>query len=438
MRQRISFMIVTVFLLGDSGLVRAEPAPAAAPTAGAGKLISPEGTLFSRTKFGQPWETVPAKATVRAGDLLFGLPGATVQSANEQVRLTLLADLDHNSPYPILEAAVILHDTPGFDLDFTLDRGRVDVRNIKKEGPARVRIRFHNQKWEATLAEPGTRIALELYGRWPKGVPFTLEPGPKDVPAADLVFLVLHGHVDLIHGAAQHALSAPPGPALLHWDNRAQLDEIPERLDELPAWANTNESTSERAQMLKKLLEEFRSEVLKTSLPKTAHSFAASEDTTHRALGVIIMGATDDLEGMYKVFTETKYPDTWDRAVVVVRNWLGRGPGQDQLIYRRLVERRKIPPAQAETILQLLHSFGDTDLAQPELYKMLVKYLDHEAFGIRGLAHWHLVRLVPAGKKFAFNALDPKPERDKARDEWKKLIEGMLARGELPPKSSRN
>lgn len=438
MRQRISFTIVTVFLLGGSGFVKAEPAPAAAPTPGIGKRISPEGTLFSRTRFGQPWQKVPAEGAVRAGDLLFGLPGATVQSANEQVRLTLLADLDRNSPYPILEAAVILHESPDFDLDFTLDRGRVDVRNLKKEGAARVRIRFHNQKWEATLTEPGTHIALELYGRWPKGVPFTLEPGPKDVPAADLVFLVLQGRVDLVHGAVQHALSAPPGPALLHWDNRGQEDEIPEKLDELPAWANKNESTTERAQMVRKLLEEFRAEVLKTSLPKAAETFATSEEANHRALGVVVMGATDDAEGLYKVFTETKYPDAWDRAVVVLRNLLGRGPGMDQLLYRRLIERRKVPPERAETILQLLHSFGDDDLAQPEVYRTLVKYLDHEGFAIRGLAHWHLVRLVPAGQKFAFNALDPKPERDKARDEWKKLIESMLARGELPPKSGRN
>jgi hypothetical protein len=313
----------------------------------------------------------------------------------------------------------------------------VDVRNVKKSGAARVRIRFHNQTWEATLNEPGTRIALELYGRWPKGVAFTPKPGPKDVPAADLVFLVLEGHVDLMHGAVQHAMSAPPGPALLHWDNMAQEDESPEKLDELPAWANKNESTSERAQMVRKVIEDFRSEVVKTSLPKAAEAFASSEDPTHRALGVIVMAATDDAGGLYKVFTETKYPDTWDRAVVVLRNWLGRGPGQDQFLYRRLIEVRKIPPARAETILQLLHSFGDEELAHPEVYRILVKYLDNEALAIRGLAHWHLVRLVPEGKNIEFNPLAPKEERDKGHDKWEKLVEGMLAKGELPRKTTR-
>lgn len=437
MRKAICAAMIVAVLIAWDVPADTQPSEAKEKSARVGKLISPQGTVFARTKLGDPWEIVPAQSTMRAGDLLFGLPGAVVQTGKDAVRLTFQADLDRNSPYPILESAVLLHDSPDVDLDFTLDRGRVDVLNIKKEGSARVRIRFHNQKWEATLAEPGARLALELYGRWPKGTHFTLEPGPQDVPAAELVLLVLHGHIDLKHGSSQHAMWAPPGPALLHWDNSGQAEEVPERLDALPAWANEKESTSERAKSIRKLLEEFRTQVLKTSLRQAVETFSTSEDAQHRALAVIVMGATDDGDGMYKVLTETKYPDTWDRAVVVVRNLLGRKPGMDQLLYKRMVEHRKIPPTQASTILELLHSFGDDDLAQPEPFRMLVHYLDHDSFAIRGLANWHLIRLVPAGQKFAFNPLAPKKERDKARDQWKSLIEGLLAKGDLPFKTVR-
>jgi hypothetical protein len=402
------------------------------PRVAVGRLVSDEGTLLERTKPGQPWKMVPAKGAVHTGDLLVGLAGAALET-DKGVRLSLLTDMDKNSPYPILEAAVVLHDSPGYDLDFTLDRGRVDVTNIKEKGPARVRIRFHDQNWEATLNGPGARVALELYGRWPKGVRFTKEPGPKDVPAAGLVLLVRKGHVDLKHGSCQHAMSAPPGPALLHWDNSGGVDESPERLDKLPAWASTDESTSERALRIKKVIEDLRREIVKSSPKAALETFANSDDPNHRATGVIYLGATDDLEGLAKVFNETKYPDAWDRAVVVTRHWLGRGPGQDMILYKKLLERG-LKPAQAEGIMQLLHSFGDADLAQPELYRMLVKFLDHEVLGIRGLAHWHLVRLVPAGKKYAYNPLDPKEKRDNARDQWKKLVEEVIAKGELPPK----
>ncbi len=403
-----------------------------------GQLVSPDASLFQRSKPAEAWRAVSQNGKLPAGAMLVGLPGAVLESSKGAVRLSLLTDMDKNSPYPIFEAAVILHDSTDCDLDFTLDRGRVDVTNIKNKGPARVRIRFHNQKWEATLAQPGTRIALELYGRWPKGARFQVEPGPKDAPAADLLLLVRKGDVTVKHGDCQHAMSAPPGPALLHWDNSGEEEEAPTRLEKLPDWAATEASTSERAERIRKVVEEFRQQVVKSSPKAALEEFAKSEDRNHRFTAVIFMGALDDLEGLGNVLTATKYPDTWDRAVETLRHWIGRRAGQDQIIYRLLVDKRMMSPVHAQTILQLLHSFGDADLAQPELYKMLVRFLDHEKLGVRGLAHWHLVRLVPAGKKFEYDPLAPKEKRDKARDQWKKLIDDMLAKGELPPKDLPN
>jgi hypothetical protein len=399
-----------------------------------GHLVSKDGTLFARGKPDQDWQTISAKGEIRAGEMLVGLPGAVVSTSKGAVALTLLTDLDKNSPFPILESAVVLHASADYDFDFTLDRGRVDVTNLKKTGTARVRIRFHDQQWEATLTEPGTRIALELYGRWPRGVPFRKNPGPKDVPAANLLFLVRKGQVELKHGDCSHLLSAPPGPALLHWDNRSKLEEASQKLDKLPDWAATEQSDSERAQRIKTYVERLRQEVVKSSPKEATRTFVKSEDPNERATGVIFMGALDDLDGIGEVITETKYPDVWDRAVDVVRHWLGRRPGQDQILYQRLVNKRGLKPAQAAGVMQLLHSFGEAELAQPELYTTLVRYLDNDVLGIRGLAHWHLVRLVPAGKEFGYNPLDPKEQRDKARAEWKKLIDDKIAKGELPSK----
>jgi hypothetical protein len=124
----------------------------------------------------------------------------------------------------------------------------------------------------------------------------------------------------------------------------------------------------------------------------------------------------------------------WDTAVLVMRHWLGRGPGQDQKLYQGLTTIGKYTPAHAATIMQLLHSFGEADLVRPELYEMLVRYMGHDALGIRGLAHWHLSRLVPEGKKIGFDPLAPKEEREKARAQWKELVEKEIAAGELPRK----
>jgi hypothetical protein len=76
----------------------------------------------------------------------------------------------------------------------------------------------------------------------------------------------------------------------------------------------------------------------------------------------------------------------------------------------------------AETVLQLLHSYGEEDLARPELYETLIDYLGHDKLAVRGLAYWHLVRLVPAGKDFGYNPQDSKESRDAAIKKWRKLI----------------
>ena len=90
---------------------------------------------------------------------------------------------------------------------------------------------------DIVLAEPGTEIALELFGRWAAGVPFRKDADARHEPGADLTILVLKGQVTLKHDGREFAMQAPPGPAMIEWDSVAGLDEAPEHLDKLPAWA---------------------------------------------------------------------------------------------------------------------------------------------------------------------------------------------------------
>jgi hypothetical protein len=412
------------------------PGPAAQPRrAPAGKCVTADGTLLARQgPVGTAWQAVAKGATLYTGDMLVGLPGAALESKNGAVQLKLLADVDKRSPFPVLEAAVVLHEGPGFDLDFTLDRGRVDLTNQKGKGAARVRVRFHNEQWELTLAEPGTRVALELYGRWPKGAAFTTKPGPRDVPNADLVLLALKGQVELKAGPDQHLLTAPPGPALIQWDNVDGVDKSPHRLEKAPAWADLPKEPSERIEQVRAALEKFRQLAVSKSLEAAVEESVNADDPRQRNVAVVILGATDNLVGFSKVFNDPKHLDLWDTGVLVLRHWIGRGPGQDLRLYQGLIDKRQYSPAHAETVLQLLHSFGDADLARPETYQMLVSYLGHDKLGVRGLAHWHLYRLVPEGQEIGYNPLAPKEERDRARARWKKLIDKVIAGGQLPPK----
>ena len=128
-------------------------------------MLRRKGSILSRDKPGAKWQLVDQKEALKAGDLLLGLPGAKLESGDKAVSLTFLTDFG-DSPFPVVECAVILHESKDFDLDVTLDRGRADFTNIKAKGAAKVRVRVHDQIIDLTLHEPKTSVALELYGLW--------------------------------------------------------------------------------------------------------------------------------------------------------------------------------------------------------------------------------------------------------------------------------
>src|SRR5262249_40085495 len=150
---------------------RAEEKPAERKVAG--RSISGEVSFLRREAPDKPWQPLPAKAEVMTGDLLIGAEiGASLDSANGAVRLGIRGDLDGNSPFSILETAISLNPATDVDLDVTLDRGRIDLVNLKEKGSARVRVHVLDRSGEVELLEPGARLAVEIYGRWPRGVPF--------------------------------------------------------------------------------------------------------------------------------------------------------------------------------------------------------------------------------------------------------------------------
>jgi hypothetical protein len=395
------------------------------------KCVTPTGSIWRREAEGKPWEAVKQGGALYSGDLLLGLAGATLEARNGAVRLAFPSNLSGTAPLPILESAVTLRDSKEADLEFALDRGRVDVTNHKAQGEARVRMHIQHREraGEAVLSKPGTQIALMLFGRWHAGVPFTKTPKPGDAPILHLIFLVLRGEVDLKVETRHVALTAPPGPALIQWDSVTGADLRADHLDQVPAWAEDS-TRSEVAKEKLAALEQFRQLALNKSLPAALNEMVQSEDPVQRRLAVFIMGALDDLPQLGPAVAATKYRDVWENAVLALRHWIGRGPGQDLKLYNSLIKDRNYTEVDAHTVLQLLHDFGEEQLARPELYDTLIDYLEHEKLGVRGLAYWHLSRLVPEGRSIGYDPLASKESRQKAAAQWHKLIPS----GQLPPK----
>jgi hypothetical protein len=63
----------------------------------------------------------------------------------------------------------------------------------------------------------------------------------------------------------------------LHWDNSGAAEEPPQNLEKLPEWTATEEATSERALRIKKVIEELREEIAKSSPSAALEAFANSD-----------------------------------------------------------------------------------------------------------------------------------------------------------------
>jgi hypothetical protein len=399
--------------------------------------LSPDNTLLQRQAADQPWQLVAAGADVYSRDFLLALPGVRtdLESKNKALRVALAGNLPQLSPVPVLESVVVLHDNAGVDLDFTLERGRVILTSAKDKEPAKVRVRFGGEGWDLTLAEKGDELALERWGRWPRGVPFSEKPRPDEHPDSNITLLVLKGTATIKAGPVQHTMHAPPGTALFRWDSDAGNASGPVKMDKVPDWAQPAaqqtpeaKATQEVLARLRKLLADKKPvEVVLSELASSAGDADTMQTALTRSLAVCGLAALDDLPKLSDALATAKQPQVRETAIEAMRGWIGRGPGQDQLLYNFLIKQRQYSPTHAEIVLNLLHT--PFDPKAPETYETLIAYLRHDKQPVRELAKWHLDRLAPAGRTIPFDAAAPAAEREKAYKEWKKLIPD----GKLPP-----
>jgi hypothetical protein len=422
--------------LGQGGLV--EVPLSGEPRVPAAKVVEAEGLLASEA--GEPFTRVQSKETVFSRDVLVALPGlkAKLQPRPQSVTLTLWGNLPGLSDSPVLETAVILHDSRTYDLDFTLLRGRIILTSNKTKGPARVWLRRGNVGVEFTLPEEGDSLALQVSGHWPTGVPFKLHS--KAEPLISWELAVLKGNVEIKANNQVYALSAPPGPSYFRGDSLAGPDpEGPQRLAKPPAWANPAASLSLRGKQIASLVEEYRDKLKARKAHEAGLELlaAAEKDPDKlrardaRRLYVYALAATDAIDRVARALADDQHEDTRKTAARALRHWIGAAPGRDDKLYETLTGGLRYTNAEAETIMQLLHSQFPPD--QPETYETLIAYLNHGKLAVRELAAGHLYQLAPVGHDIPYDAAASPAERKKAAGAWKKLIPS----GELPPKEPK-
>jgi hypothetical protein len=370
------------------------------------------------------WRAVAPDAAISVDDRLLTLPGFRSEiHSSSGVRLRLLgkASLDPQGVIAkegeIFESAVTIHSEPNFDLDLTLDRGRITIANEKPDGEAHVRLRFQSETWELTLAAPGSEAAIELGNYYPAGAPVSTK-GETEEPISEVQIVALHGDVQLRIRYDSYSLHEPPGPAAFSWNNVGPPSRRPEELEQSPSWTGSLPlagATEEAMRNLSSRLggSEDASTVLRASLAKP--------DIASRMLAVYGLGAIDDLPGLSGVLgDERQLAPARAAAAIALRKWTGQQADRDVRLAKFLETR--FSPTTAEIVLHLLHGFSAPQLQQSEVYAHLIGHLNYPDLPVRELAYGQLLVLIPEGRKIPYDAAGGRALREQAVDAWKKLV----------------
>ena len=320
-------------------------------------------------------------------------------------------------------------------VDFTLIRGRVVITNTRDKGAARVWLR-KDIGVLLTLPEPGDSVALEAFGRWPTGEAFSRTRKAGDGPLQLWAVHCLEGKLGIKANKTEWSMSAAPGLAFFHGDSSAgPAAGGPERRDSLPSWADPKAKVPPLAVTIKAVVETYTGKLRDKDLEEIGGEMISLADKEKdpkkaralRQIAIHAMIALDEPEKVAELLGESTVPEVRQIAVIGLRHWIGTHDGRDMRLYEILQDELSYTRAEAETVLQLLHSPFNRN--QSETYETLVAFLKHRKQSIRELAHWHLVRLAPAGRDIPYDAGAAAADRGKAAAAWKKLIPD----GELPP-----
>jgi hypothetical protein len=337
----------------------------------------------------------------------------------------------------LLESAVTLHTSPKFDIDLSLQRGRLFLSNTREKGPLHVCLRLtNNEAWDMTLNEPETEVGVEMYRVYPRG---TINWKDED-PYIQVILIVLKGNLSLKVDASVFHNMEPAGVNLFIWNNKtgfSQPTSMPEKT-----------ATSLRALWEKQLPSRSRelenapeglSALMGQKKPGPALSEALGSDSRgKRFLAIDALGALDLLPKLIDVLNDGDEAHDPERAlaVYVLHQWLTRGPEASKQLAAEFVQKG-FTPQEATNAVSLLHDLPDDAARKPETFDYLLLYMsDRSRVALRELGWRQMQRLAQpldareqAVKLPQFNTAWGEEQRKRALEDIRKL----LAEGKLPP-----
>ncbi|MFO0879373.1 MAG: hypothetical protein U0840_18660 [Gemmataceae bacterium] len=415
-----------------------------------GGLSDQPTVLISRTPEGTEWRRYSPGNTVSSNTPIMTLPGFTgIVQTRSGVAVLLRGHVREFTVAPIMdylmESVVVLHPSQEFDLDMTLQRGRIYLSNRKEKGPAKLRLRFESEVWDITLANPGDEIGVDLFRSYSP----LINHRKGEEPRADCYLAVLRGETDLrIDGFNTYNIEVEaPKWARMEWDSFTRSrgpfkeDRATPALAKVPMTAAILEQLPrERRDFVKRMQTALKNlETLfgtKKTVETALKEMREQPDPLARMLAVYCMTAVDMIGPVIDALGDEDDTHAADReaAMFALQRWVSRGPDQatrlfDEKTGSGILIEKKYKKGDANRFVQLLHPFLAEDLVKDETYLFLANCLKSSRIAIAELGFWNLYWMCRGKLPGTFNAAMPLAAREKYADQIEQLIE----KKQLPP-----
>jgi hypothetical protein len=394
---------------------------------------------------GLPWERLDMKSPeLRTSDPVMALPGYKADiKLNSQVLVHLWGNVPEQVAMKsmVMQSIVRFHPpAAGFDADLTLDAGRIYLTTLKKEGGARLRLRFSGETWDVSLADDRSEVMVQVHRAFIPGTPYAREGGEKPRTEAQLV---------VVRGSA--GLNAPArfkNEKLATW-SRVEWDSTSGSL-RAPKAIEPNDPLSIRVPLIAGELGQASQKAL---------SDAALKLTDRAGVRVLLEArinledARDALASTFAIYgyaaiadgpdTRTLIANLYDQlkergriyarkaAVVGISAWLARDPVNTALFHEVVTTQKGVPEDEADLIAQLLRGYSSREKGDPAAVDRLVEFLDHPNLIVREAALGNLIAFFDpdAARKQELGGLNVaargEPGYEKALKVWKVWGEEM-------------
>jgi hypothetical protein len=417
----------------------------------AGRYVVPPASgpsiLVNRESDKPGWQRLTTGAQVFTADDLVSLPGYQSEldlGPDGGAHLLLHGHVPEYSAHfamdLLMESAVQLHQPDaGFDLDLTLDRGRIYLSNHKSEGAVQVRLRFANEIWDMTLLEPGTEIGVDLAKVYTRSTDYR----NGEAPLQQVIWHLITGRAGVKY--ENREFGNVPAPAFISWDNKGPGAGNPTPIGskDLPdfktVWtkappAGATKAEADRVQLMRDALLSLSGMMSEKKAVDTALLEARQKEEAPmlRILAIYSFGAVDAVDKLLDVISnddaETHAPGR-NAAILTLRRWLARDPDNGNRLFDAkketgLLVKYNKRTSDAQATLDFLHDFSKEDAAKPATFDLLVQRLRSDQLAVRELAYWQL-RHLSLGARVAlpaYNAGWDADQRNTAADAWKALI----------------